>query len=369
MRANDHRRGGRRTRAALAGLFAALLACWPAAGPARAEAAFANLVVRVPETVIAGQPFIAAFRLQNRGEARNYIRAVFTIPRQVLLAAPPPDGCFAAFDRDGHRLVFEGPFAAGWSGECRLELAAAPDFTNVATFSLEATVPPDRYTREEARAEIADPLAPVLFSAAGIGVTRTGAVVLVYFAVAAAAVSAGWRRRRAGRKRHFAYAQAMSPVAAIACVGFLHMFAVLAWEDWRTLADFKETRCQVLDSTVKLEATGSSRDTLFGGQGRIDTYSHMPVFSVRYEFDGRTMQSLGFSTGSRLSYSPGAIMTLMENMERRSAAGGVPCWVDSQAPQTVVLLRGFGGAYIFAVLPVLVLALMGWMGLLRRPWL
>jgi hypothetical protein len=344
--------------------LAAFAACWLTAVPAEAGQPRLKLEVHAPEETVAGQRFTASFRLSNGGEAITYARTVITIPRAVLLAAPVPDGCFAAFDRDERRLLFEGQLPAGWSGECSLELAAAPDFTNMASLSMETTLPPDGYMREDGQVEIVHPSAPVLFHAGSIGINTASAVVLVYFAVAALAVYFGWRRRPAGRRQRSAYARVMAPVAPLACIGFLNIFAVLAWEDWRTLMEYKEARCQVLDSTVKLEATGSRNDSSVLGNHRIDTYAHMPVFSVRYEFEGRTLQSLGFSTGSRLSYHPAELMTLMEAMQRRSASGGVPCWVDPKAPQTVLLLRGFGGAYIFALLPVLVLAVMGWM--LRR---
>jgi hypothetical protein len=62
------------------------------------------------------------------------------------------------------------------------------------------------------------------------------------------------------------------------------------------------------------------------------------------------------------------------NFNSRAGAGSVferfpvgsehPCWYDRHDPKTVVLVRGPGGAYFFALLPLPVLAL--GLSMLRR---
>ena len=124
-------------------------------------------------------------------------------------------------------------------------------------------------------------------------------------------------------------------------------FVALAYEDWRTYADYRETRCTVFGSEVQsFENRSRSRD-----QDR----SYKPLFAVRYPVDGEETFSTGYTTGSALSFNTRADTGSVFD---RSAIGTThPCWYDPQDPRTVLLVRGPGGGYVFALLPIPVLAI------------
>jgi len=66
--------------------------------------------------------------------------------------------------------------------------------------------------------------------------------------------------------------------------------------------------------------------------------------------DGRETFSSGFDTGSRLGIGGQGGRT--EELNAWTVGAGVPCWYDPADPLDVVVLRGFGGAYLFALLPL-----------------
>jgi hypothetical protein len=74
---------------------------------------------------------------------------------------------------------------------------------------------------------------------------------------------------------------------------------------------------------------------------------------LRYVDNGREVIGTGFSTDSRLDIGGGA-STIREYSQFKLGAQ-VPCWFDPQDAGRVMVLPGFGGAYFFALLPMLLL--------------
>ena len=127
--------------------------------------------------------------------------------------------------------------------------------------------------------------------------------------------------------------------------GFLLVFAALGWEDWRSYADYRATTCNVFGSTVQ-SFTGGTRRT-----GR----SYRPLFAVRYDVAGVGTYSSGYGPSSTFNFNTAS--SARATFERFVVGSSHPCWYDPQDPKTVLLARGPGGAYLFALFPLPVLAL------------
>jgi hypothetical protein len=69
-----------------------------------------------------------------------------------------------------------------------------------------------------------------------------------------------------------------------------------------------------------------------------------------YVADGQPMVSTGFDTGSRASI--GGLGGALAEFSHWPIGGTVPCWFDPAHPADVVVIRGFGGAYFFALFPL-----------------
>ena len=133
--------------------------------------------------------------------------------------------------------------------------------------------------------------------------------------------------------------------ATLIAVGFLLFFVALAHEDWRAYSDYRETRCTVFGSEVDaFQSRSRSSD---------QEQSYKPVFAVRYPVDGVEMFSTGYTTASAFNFNTRASAGSV--FERFAIGTTHPCWYDPQDPRTVVLVRGPGGAYVFALLPIPVL--------------
>ena len=122
-------------------------------------------------------------------------------------------------------------------------------------------------------------------------------------------------------------------------------FVALAREDWRAYTDYRETRCTVFGSEIdafRSRSRSSSQEP-----------SYKPVFAVRYPVDGVEMFSTGYTTGSAFNFNTRASAGSV--FDRFATGTTHPCWYDPQDPRTVLLTRGPGGAYVFALLPIPVL--------------
>jgi hypothetical protein len=334
------------------------------AAPAAANEADAPAArfVAPPRAVMAGQPFDLRFELRNPGAAVQYSRLVFELPPGFLLAAKPQEDCVAQLVPQDRQLVYEGPLESGQSAGCSLRLVVVPDTSTHASLHVRVFTPPNTTTGDVAQAEINQPVTPAAVSLGGFGITHAGLVVLGFVVLAGLlALVQALRRPAAGARaqRHFERAV---PFVVLFCLAFLSYFALMAWEDARTLQAWQPARCEVLDANIKHNNASPSSRT--AQRNPAAEKVHKPVFSLRYPVAGRTLQSIGFSTDSRLSYTVGEVTELLDDFQR---AGSVPCWFDPDAPERVVVLRGFGGAYFFALIPLGVLALLAWAAWPAKP--
>ena len=145
------------------------------------------------------------------------------------------------------------------------------------------------------------------------------------------------------------------PVMAIViAVGFGAIFAGLARRDWASLETWHETTCTIRDSRLREGTASSTRPGTSTSAARrptgTDTTTYQNVLALEYVADGTSMVSSGFDTGSRLSI--GGLGGALNEFSRWPIGQSVPCWFDPEHPEDVVVIRGFGGAYFFAMLPL-----------------
>jgi hypothetical protein len=138
-------------------------------------------------------------------------------------------------------------------------------------------------------------------------------------------------------------------VATVIAVGFWSLFAAIAYDDWRTVTRFRETTCSILDARMRAETEGSRAAPRIGGVPATTT-SYEPLLALRYTADGREVISTGYGTGSRLSI--GGASGAAREYERWKIGASVPCWFDPDDAGRVVVMPGFGGAYLFALFPL-----------------
>lgn len=157
---------------------------------------------------------------------------------------------------------------------------------------------------------------------------------------------------RAGRGRPAArlVARGWDPLAAVLAVvlalGFWTIFGSMARRDWRSLS-WPETTCTVLDRRLRIETTTSGADR--SPASRTTMYFDK-LLALRYQVDGVDTISTGFDTGSRLQIGGGG--NARQELERWALGATVPCWFDPAEPGDVLVVRGFGGAYLFAIFPL-----------------
>ena len=65
---------------------------------------------------------------------------------------------------------------------------------------------------------------------------------------------------------------------------------------------------------------------------------------MRYVANGREVIGTGYSTGSRLQIGRGS--STVREYEQFKIGAQVPCWFDPDDPTRVMVLPGFGGAYV-----------------------
>ena len=209
---------------------------------------------------------------------------------------------------------------------------------------------------------LADPGVPM----GGVRVTRAGIVVLIVLAggvllwLALRLLAPSQPPTVPGGGLGALLASRVGPGSAAAAitiaVGFWVMFAAMAWRDYQSLS-WPETTCTILGGRLSAQSTTRSSTSPATGAQRDDT-NYVPVLGLRYLVDGRETYSSGYDTGSRLGIGGRGGRTA--ELAQWTVGGTTPCWYSPADPLDVVVQRGFGGAYLFALFPVPVF----WLGLL-----
>jgi hypothetical protein len=138
-------------------------------------------------------------------------------------------------------------------------------------------------------------------------------------------------------------------VLILLSIGFLLFFADLARRDEAIQSRYTATQCTVLDSMARFTASQSAT-TRRGSSG-----TWTPLFALRYATPTGEMVSVGYASPSRLRIgSPKSTEAALASLPRGATA---PCWYDPDDPRQVLLVRDFGGAYAFALIPLAALIL------------
>lgn len=298
--------------------------------------------IHEPVPAVAGDVLHYAVTVTNTGGDSAYARIKTVLPQAYFIRADG-DCAGAVRDPDSRGLVWhEGAFSAGSTTQCRIDLLTRREAAGtLAPLATEITTLPAGYLRFETAPELAAAPDPNAIRVGPVKVTRAQLVVLAFlaFAVAGAAVVA----RMAGRGRGRTALGAWFAVAT--AVGFLLFFAGLAVGDFRSFTAYRETSCTVFDSAIRaFPGTGKS--------ARSSTYQS--VFAVRYEALGTETYSAAFPPISAVSL--GWIGFSLQKLGDYPDGSVHPCWFDPDDVKTVLLERGPGAAYLFALFPLLVLA-------------
>ena len=331
-------------------LFAALV---PASAASVGAAPFdGSRLEPVGAAPVEGEVYAYRLLLDNAGATASASVDVHVPAAALFAGADGLDGF--AFDETGRVLRWQGDIAPGTTVAATLRFVAGRD-SGGHTSSLRVIVRPWRgepsYLSHTAGVDTRP--AAAAFRLGRIGVTGAGVVVLAWLSLGGAA----WFVLRLVRPRSAGWV----PFAVILPLAFLSYFGWLAREDAR-IGALPQTTCTVLDRT--LDARTSSSPASSPRRGARTVYQ--PRLALGYVVEGQPRVAQGFGTESRLS---GARAVTAEALLARYAVGAtVPCAIDDRDPRRAYVERGFGGAYLFALIPIPLLALGVWgLARSRRP--
>ena len=264
-----------------------------------------------PAAPYAGDVVRHVFTVTNTGNPATYA-SVSSSLRTGFLVSAEGDCASARFDDSGNLEWHSGRFESGATRRCTLTVltrrGAAGTLANVPT---EIRVPPSMYFRVEAAAELRNPPDPNAVRVGPVLVTRAGMVVTALLALLIVGIPIVMARARVQVEAPLADSATRPPtgifvgawLATVIAIGFLLFFVALAYEDWRAYADYRETRCTVFGSEVQsFENRSRSRDR---------EQSYKPLFAVRYPVDGVETFSTGYTTGSPWSPGGGYVFALL----------------------------------------------------------
>lgn len=292
----------------------------------------------------------------RRGEVDRFegpARAEWTVslPPQALFAGIDADAG-GGFDPERRVVLGQAAVAPGGAHAVSFQLMAAPD-TDGSNLPVRASIAGAEPTYLVSSTEVqARRTAGDAHAIGAVQVTSAG--MWVFGFLATGPVFVGTLALLGGRR-----ASVLGlAVAAWVALGLLMVFAAMAREDVRLLTDYREASCVVTD-------TGAH--TRVSGQGRHASNIAVPFVALRFEVAGRTLFGSGFDSGSHLRVGgwawPGRAA------EPFGPGATVPCWYDPGDPARAIVVRGPGGAYLFALLPLGLLLLVArplWRAVARR---
>jgi len=274
-----------------------------------------------------------------------------TIGADIEVAIPPAalwlgiEGLAGvAHDEDGRSVRWQGELPAGET-RVRVHLLAGRAAGGQMS-TLRVTLRPwqGEPTYLSHMAEVDTRPARAVVSVGRIGVSAAGVAVLAWLLVGAVT----WLLLRVLRPD----AAAWVPFAVVLPLAFLSYFAWLAREDVRILR-LPATTCAVRDRVLDSRTTSSNTSPRRGPQT-----VYQPRVAVSYARSGEVAYAQGFGTDSRLSR--GSSVAAGTPLAAFTIGATVPCAIDDRDPTRVYVERGFGGAYVFALIPLPVLALGVW---------
>lgn len=133
---------------------------------------------------------------------------------------------------------------------------------------------------------------------------------------------------------------------------FWTIFTMMAWRDLQVLTSWVETDALIVG---RREIVGTETNTARNRQGDATTFT--PQFALKYKVNGTPIYSTGYDTGS--SIRQGGRVLNEHEMATWKRGATITCWYNPLDPKDVVVRRGFGGAYFFALFPIPIL----WIGI------
>jgi hypothetical protein len=173
------------------------------------------------------------------------------------------------------------------------------------------------------------------------GLTTAGKIIFAYIGVA---VIVSMLILLSARKPSLALVSGLAGI--FISIGFLLIFADVARRDLRMTQQYRESQCTIVDSLARYTANADK-----SSRKRSGTWS--PTFAVRYPTPAGETFSIARQADSALSF--GGSKRTVDALAALPRGGKAPCWYDPDEPQQVVLDRSAGGAYAFALIPLLTL--------------
>jgi hypothetical protein len=320
-----------------------------AAGLAAAPDFSTTTIAVSPATPLEGDLVEFTVVVRNAGaDGAEFVYITADWPRMgFLVETTGTDG--AEFDHDARRISFSVPLGRGGEWPFTVKVLAPRDSGGDTLALAVRALHGPTMTEHWAHADVSIDTRPSTTATrlGGLAVARAGVVVLavlaggvmLWLALAAMATRSGRHRSR----------PAAAAVAITIAVGFWTLFASMAWRDYQSLTTWTETTCTVLGG--RLSAQGTTRVRRGGSTATyVDETTFVPVLGLKYAAGGREMYSSGFDTGSRLGVGSAGGRT--GELDAWNVGAVTPCWFDPAEPHDVVVIRGFGGAYLFAVFPL-----------------
>jgi uncharacterized repeat protein (TIGR01451 family) len=291
--------------------------------------------------------------VRNTGDSTpSYLRIANAVPTSAMFVSASPDWKFIEADRE---LSWMGTLPPGASKVLNLSLVTRPESSGLMLANRTAIHYDGSYWAVDHDLEIDTPPATDgMKLGSGLRITNAGLAVFGYIglAIVVSIVIVMTTRRKSGSLTAGLWLIFLS-------LGFLLIFAHVAWRDSRMKSRFVETRCTIVDSMARYQESQTAGTT--GNRKRTGTWS--PFFAVRYPTPAGETVSIGYASESQVRVGTNRTPTEAA-LAALPRGGSAPCWYDPEEPKRVVLTRALGGAYGFAVIPLGTLVLGVW--LLRR---
>jgi len=258
--------------------------------------------------------------IRNTGDrAPSYLRVANAIPTSAMFAGASPDFKFIEADRE---LSWLGTIEPGTAKVLTFSLVTRPESSGLTLANRTAIHFDGHYHGLDHDLPIETPPRT----------NRTTELVVFGYLGAALLILLMFRRG--------------AVVLVLISIGFLLFFVDLARRDSRIRNKYVETQCTVVDSMARFAESQTASAT--APSRRTGTWT--PLFAVRYPTTAGEMVSVGYASPSHIQIGRRRAESPSLQMVTRGATA--PCWYDPENPKQLVLVRDFGGAYWFALLPL-----------------